>query len=91
MAQPTQPTTPVATQMRHPWRSTLRTAVAVSIGLLSLVPAVAAVSHLGAVPGVGLVLTVSAAVTRVLALPAVEDFLHEWAPWLAAQPPAAGS
>lgn len=84
----TQPSSP-ASQVRHPWRATLRTAVAGTIGALSLLPTIAAVGHLDAAPGVTQALAVSAGVTRVLAIPAVEVWLHRFAPWLAAQPPEA--
>jgi hypothetical protein len=76
------------TQIRHPWRATLRTAVAGAVGLLSLLPVIAAVGDLDAVPGVTQALAVSAAVTRILAIPGVDGWLRRYAPWLAAQPAA---
>jgi hypothetical protein len=86
----TQPV-PKATQVRHPWRATLRTAVAAGVALLSLLPTIAIVGHLGAVPGVAQVLTVAGGVTRVLAIPAVDLWVRRYAPWLAPQPPGSAS
>lgn len=76
-----------ATQTRHPWRATLRTAFALLVAGLSLLPEVLAAADLdGTVIGAQ-TLVVTAAVTRVLALPAVDTFLARWVPWLAAEPP----
>ena len=79
-------TQPAPTQTRHPWRATIRTAVAAAIGLLSLAPLILAGAHLeGTVLG-GQALAVSAAVTRVLAIPAVNAWVTEYLPWLAPTP-----
>lgn len=74
------------TQTRHPWRATLRTVVAGAVALVSLLPTIAAVGHLGAVPGMAQALAVAGAVTRVLAIPGVDTWLRRYLPWLAAQP-----
>ncbi len=79
-------TQPAPTQSRHPWRATLRTVFAVVVALATLLPYVLADSSLEAAPGVAQVLAVAAAITRVLALPVVETFLRDYAPWLAAEP-----
>lgn len=79
---------PAPTQTQHPWRATLRTVVAGVLGLLSLLPVIVAAGHLEAVPGVAQALAVSAAVTRILAIPGVDAWLRRYLPWLAAQPPA---
>lgn len=76
MAQ-TQPAPPL-----NPWRRTVRTIVAV----LPLVPFVVAELGVGSVPWVAAGLTVIAGVTRVLAMPVVEDWLQDNIPWLAAHP-----
>ena len=81
----TSPQTP--TQSRYPWRATVRTILAAAVALLSLLPTIAAVGHLEAAPGVGQVLAVAALVTRVLAIPGVDEWLRRWLPWLAAAPP----
>jgi hypothetical protein len=72
------------TQVRHPWRATLRTVVAGGIALLSLLPTIAAVGHVDTVEGVTQLLAVSAGITRVLAIPAVDGWLRRYVPWLAA-------
>lgn len=83
------------TQSRHPWRATLRTALAVVASLAAAAPViVSAITNdnpeaLGAIGAV--VLSVAAAVTRVLALPAVNDFLERFLPWLAAAPADEGN
>lgn len=76
-----------ATQVRRPWRATVRTALAVVIALAAMLPALVDASGLDqtAPPVVG-ALAIAAAVTRVMALPAVEAFLARFVPWLAAEP-----
>lgn len=76
----------VSTQSRHPWRATLRTAVAVGVGLLPLLPEILGGLHLDTYAIGGQVLGIAAGITRLLADPRVEVLLHEYAPWLAAQP-----
>jgi hypothetical protein len=80
----TQPVTP--TQTRHPWRATLRTILAAGLALASLLPEVAATTHVDTVPAVVQVLAVAGIVTRILAMPGVDGFLRRFAPWLAASP-----
>lgn len=82
--QPTPDPTP--TQTRHPWRATARTIFALTVAGASLLPYVAAEAHIDAVPGVAQVLGVAGAVTRVLAMPRVNEFLRDFVPWLAATP-----
>lgn len=78
------------TQSKHPWRATIRTGFAVLVGLAALTPFVLdAISNgdpasLG--PGAATALSVSAAITRVMALPMVEQFIARFLPWLAADP-----
>ncbi|MFG1660718.1 hypothetical protein ACGFIY_29690 [Micromonospora chersina] len=78
--------TPTTTQTRHPWRATARTIFAAVVALLSLLPAIAAVAGIDAVPLIAQALTVAAAVTRVLAIPGVDDFLRRYLPFLASAP-----
>lgn len=74
----------------HPRRRTLRTALAVTVALCAMLPGVADAAGVGAtLPWLGGVLAVASGVTRVLALPGVETFLRQWAPWLAASDVAA--
>lgn len=79
------------TQVQHPWRASLRTAFAVVVALALLAkPVLDAVSASGDGSDLGgwavAVLGVAAAITRVMALPAVEAFLVRFVPWLAADP-----
>lgn len=79
-------TTP--TQVRSPWRATLRTAFQALIAIAVLLPIVADQLGLdeGSAPWVATALAIAAGVTRVMALPQVEAFLKRFAPWLAAEP-----
>jgi hypothetical protein len=86
----TQETQPVAssTQEAHPWRASARTAVSVLVTLAALFPAI--VAAIGEVPGwLAQVLAggvaVAGAVTRVMAIPAVNEWLGRVK--LSAQPP----
>lgn len=78
------------TQTRHPWRATARTIFQVVPALAALVPFVLeAISNgdpalLG--PGATAALAVAGAITRVMALPQVEEFLQNHLSWLAAEP-----
>lgn len=74
------------TQTQHPMRATIRTVFAVVVALATLVPYVVAELNVPAEGFVAQVLAVAGVVTRVLAMPAVNAFLTEWAPWLAAAP-----
>lgn len=75
------------TQVRRPWRATMRTTFQLIIGIAVLLPFVVQASGLSpeVYPWLGGLLAVAAAVTRVMALPQVEDFLQRFAPWLAAE------
>lgn len=74
------------TQTQHPWRATIRTVAAVALALLPVLPQIAAEFGVGAVPVVASVLAVAGAVTRVLAIPAVNTVLRDHMSWLAAEP-----
>jgi hypothetical protein len=76
------------TQTVYPWRATVRTVVAALVALASLLPVIATVGDLGAVPGVTQVVAVAGVVTRILAIPGVDAWLRRFVPWLAAQPAA---
>ena len=80
-------TTP--TQTRRPWRATVRTIVQLVLAFATLAPLVAAGVYTNAdqAPAIVVqVLAVAGAITRVMALPEVEQFLRRFAPWLAADP-----
>lgn len=66
-----------ATQTAHPWRATLRTVAAVCLGLLPVLPALADALGVAAVGWVAALLAGAAAVTRVLAVPVVDDWLRD--------------
>ncbi|WP_207921298.1 hypothetical protein [Micromonospora sp. KC721] len=74
------------TQTRHPWRATVRTTFAAVVALLSLLPVVAVTAGIDTVPAVAQIIGVAAAVTRILALPSVDNFLKQFLPWLASAP-----
>ncbi|WP_435589819.1 hypothetical protein [Micromonospora aurantiaca (nom. illeg.)] len=78
------------TQTRHPWRATLRTLAAAIVGAITLIPVVAVTAGVDTVPAVAQVIAVATAVTRVLALPAVDAWLRRYLPWLATTPPGVG-
>ena len=78
------------TQVKRPWRATVRTVFQFVLALATLLPFLVTGVYSGsdAAPAVvGQVLAVAAAVTRVMALPQVEDFLQRFFPWLAAEDP----
>lgn len=76
-----------ATQIRKPWRATLRTAFQVAVGLAPMLPALVDASGVDdTMPAVAGALAISTGVTRVMSLPGVEAFLQRFAPWLAASP-----
>lgn len=74
------------TQVRRPWRSTARTTIAAAVGLLPLLPEIAHAAGIERVPVIAAALAITAALSRVLAIPAVEDWLRRWVPALAASP-----
>lgn len=86
MTEPVPAQTPTPTQTRHPWRATVRTVVAMAIGLLPVLPEIADVLGVAAVPAVAAVLAAAAGVTRVLAMPRVDALLRKHLSWLAAEP-----
>ncbi|MEU7145401.1 hypothetical protein ABZ942_38560 [Nocardia sp. NPDC046473] len=68
----------------HPWQATARTVFAVLVALASLIPVVAVADGLDTVPVVAQLIAVCGAVTRVLALPSVDEFRSQFLPFLAA-------
>lgn len=77
------------TQVARPWRSTLRTVFQGLLALALLLPIIA--STIGVDPAVypwaGGILAAAAAFTRLMAVPAVEEFLRKYVSFLAAEPP----
>jgi hypothetical protein len=80
----TSPATP--TQTTHPWRATVRTVFAAIVALATLLPYAVAELNVPVEGVVAQALTIAAGVTRVIALPRVNDFITEYVPWLAPTP-----
>lgn len=82
--------TALPTQVRRPWRSTVRTVFQAVVAGAAVAPSVyEAAAHHNADAATGWAaggLAIAAAITRVMALPAVESFLQRFVPFLAAQP-----
>ena len=77
------------TQVRRPWRATARTAFQFIIGLAAMLPFLIGASGLDETwPPVAGALAIAGAITRIMAVPQVEEFLasHPWTAWLAAEP-----
>lgn len=70
-----------------PWRRTLRTVFQALLGLAVMLPILIAQTGLNVdqVPWLAGVLVVCAAITRLMAIPAVETFLQQFLPWLSAR------
>lgn len=77
---------PAATQTQHPWRATARTIAAAILTLLTVLPAALAAIGPVALPWAAGALAVVGGITRVLAVPAVNDWLSDFLPFLAAKP-----
>ena len=75
------------TQTRHPWRATVRTVFAVVVGVSASWGAIVTAAGVDqAEPVVASSIALTGAITRVLALPQVEQLLQRFVPWLAAAP-----
>lgn len=77
------------TQVKRPWRSTVRTVFQAILALAVLAPFVVSgiYSSEADYPAVVVqVLATAAVITRLMALPQVEDFLRLFLPFLAAEP-----
>lgn len=75
------------TQTQHPWRATLRTLFAAIVAVAAawgLIVEAAGIDQ--TIPVVAASLTFAAGITRVMALPAVNDLIARFLPWLAAEP-----
>ncbi|WP_063017552.1 MULTISPECIES: hypothetical protein [Nocardia] len=78
-----------ASQVRYPWRTVVRTAFQLVVGLAAAMPMFIASTGLPTTAaGIGAALAVSATITRFMAMPAVNAAIATWAPWLAAEPRA---
>lgn len=74
------------TQVLHPTRATIRTVLAAVVAFAGIFPLIVNTAHLPEWSGVTVAVAVAAGITRVMALPAVENFLHTYVPWLSAAP-----
>ncbi|QGH75765.1 hypothetical protein L3Y25_gp036 [Gordonia phage Syleon] len=73
----------MATQVEHPRRAVVRTVFQVVIALAAALPLIVVASGVPATAaGVGVALAVAAGVTRVMALPVVNDLIDQYVPWL---------
>ena len=76
------------TQTRYPWRAVARTAFQGGVSLAAMAPLIySAANHHepeAATGFVGGALVISAGITRVMALPGVNDWLRRFVPFLAA-------
>lgn len=76
------------TQGAHPWRATFRTVIVALIAVAAMADPIYAAITLGdpaaATGRIALALAIAGALTRVLAMPAVDEFLTRFAPWLSA-------
>ncbi|WP_280442220.1 hypothetical protein [Nocardia brasiliensis] len=89
-ARPDRPDAP--TQVAYPWRALVRTVFQLVVGVAAAMPLIVSASGVPATAaGVGAALAVSAAVTRFMAVPAVNAALALWVPWLAAEPRRGGA
>lgn len=76
------------TQVRRPWRSTARTTFQAIVALAAMFPILVATSGLDpeALPWLAIPVAIAAALTRLMAVPQVEEFLRQFVPFLAAAP-----
>lgn len=85
MTAPT-PAAPAPSQIRHPWRAVVRTVFQLAIGLAAALPTLVVLAGLPTSAGLAGALGIAAALTRFMAIPAVDAAIQEWLPWLAAEP-----
>jgi hypothetical protein len=74
------------TQVAHPNRATFRTIVQGVLAFAAILPLILTSAGIAPVGLAGILLVVAGAITRVMALPAVEGFLEKYIPILAAKP-----
>ena len=74
------------TQVQRPVRSTIRTIFQAFVGLCALAPILVGATDVDVeqLPWLVIALGVAAAVTRIMALPGVNDWLGRFVPWLSA-------
>lgn len=65
-----------STQVRFPWRATIRTVLVAALAILPLLPEIAKSADIHTVPAVVSVLTVAAAIQRIITTPVVDHWLN---------------
>lgn len=81
-----EPTRDAPSQVRRPWRTTVRTVIAAGVGLMPLLPDIARELDVATIPVVASTLTIVAALTRIFAIPEVDAWMDRYFPWLSADP-----
>lgn len=74
----------ISTQTAYPWRATARTVFQAIVGLAALLAMITV--DAGTPAALATAVAVSATVTRVMAIPAVNDWITTFLPFLAATP-----
>jgi hypothetical protein len=74
------------TQLRRPWRSTARTIFQATVSLAAMWGLIVVTLDLPDWAWVGTSVAVAGGITRVMAIPAVETWLRQFLPFLAAAP-----
>lgn len=72
------------TQCAYPWRTTVRTIFQALVGLAALLTLITV--DAGTPAAVATAVAVSATITRVMAIPAVDDWIARFVPFLASEP-----
>ena len=80
-----------STQVAYPWRATVRSVFQGVLGFAAMWAVIVETLGIDAkIPWVAASLAFTAAVTRVMALGVVEDWLARYVPWLASEKPGSG-
>lgn len=80
-----------STQVAYPWRATVRSVFQGVLGFAAMWAVIVETLGIDAkIPWVAASLAFTAAVTRVMALGVVEDWLAKYVPWLASEKPVNG-
>ena len=78
----------MSSQTRHPWRATARTVFALVVAVAAIWGLVIEAAGIDAtLPVVAATIAVAGGITRVMALPGVNDLIGRFAPWLLPEPP----
>lgn len=73
-----------STQTKNPWRTTVRSAFQFAVGLAAGWALIVQAAGIDAgIEWVGTSLLIASGITRVMALPVVDDLIRTYLPWLA--------